>query len=159
MFLFQLNQILFLTFVIGACTAYILILPYEIDRSVCPKNSVGTPDKCICNDDSFFFDTLYWRCRVELYLPNATGIIPIHIPAPQICASYETGVWPNCEPIACGPGYTGFHPNCARIAIPPIQVPIVIPYSCPNDQVGTPPYCYVPCPTYQASMYCLMCFK
>jgi len=114
-------------------------VPGDVDRTVCPRGSVGEAPNCVCTDDAFILDTIYWTCRVKLYLPVSTTT---YKPVPT-CGGHQTGIWPDCHWLPCPNSYIGsYWPDCTFNLT--INV-IPIGRSCPDGQQGTYPYCYIPC--------------
>lgn len=116
----------------------------KVNRDVCPEPAYQTRFGCRCPNEKDFFDDYYWLCRTKLYLPNhnETNII-----IREVCPVYETGVYPHCEKIPCRSNQSGsYEPYCR-------DTNVYIPRNgtvCPLGEVGTPPFCWTPCPRYRA---------
>lgn len=124
----------------------------DIDRSKCPKRSVGSVPNCKC-EEGYQLDDIHWYCR-PWYLNDTRGEF-IHVGPTPYCEAFHLWDGTKCEHIRCPNDRDRLYPDCAeennvipaRVACPPGQnYTIERPYChCPNDQDYTYPICHERC--------------
>lgn len=131
----------------------------DIDRSKCPKRSVGTVPNCKC-EEGYKLDDIHWYCRPWYLNETGGGYIDGGV---QLCPTFHIWNGKQCEPIRCPNDRTLLYPHCTTYTngqvFPHSSCPtgqnytIEKPYChCPNDQDYTYPICHERCPL--NSMYC-----
>lgn len=112
-----------------------------MDRTKCPKRSVGEPPHCKC-EDGYQLDDIHWYCR-PWYL-NVTHADELK------CEQDKIWNGTHCAKIPC-PKYLNyqeerFYPNCTYYAppAPPTHYPLTTP---PNEVIC--PGCGSICPAYR----------
>lgn len=123
----------------------------DIDRSKCPKRSVGTVPHCEC-EEGYQLDDIHWYCRAW-YLNDTDG--SFNSSSVKFCPTFQILVDGHCEPIHCPNNRTLIYPNCTygyEPVVPRIVCPtgqkytIEKPYChCPDDQDYTFPICHERC--------------
>lgn len=124
----------------------------DIDRTKCPKRSVGTVPHCDC-EEGYKLDEIHWYCR-PWYL-NETG--GGHFGDVTLCPVFHIWNGKECEPIRCPNDRTRLYPDCTTYTDEPYHhhancpvgqnYTIEKPYChCPDDQDYTFPICHERCP-------------
>lgn len=108
----------------------------DIDRSKCPKRSVGSPPECKC-EEGYKLDDIHWYCR-PWYLNDTRGEY-INVGPIPYCAPFHLWDGSKCEPIRCPNDHARFYPDCVED-----HTYIPRPSSCPPGQNYTieRPYCH-----------------
>lgn len=123
----------------------------DIDRSKCPKRSVGTVPNCKC-EEGYKLDDIHWYCRPWYLNETGGGYIDGGV---QLCPTFHIWNGKQCEPIRCPNDRNLLYPNCTtytydphpRMSCPTGQnYTIEKPYChCPDDQDYTYPICHERC--------------
>lgn len=112
----------------------------EFKGPKCPKDFVGVPPDCTA------IGYLLEPEIIEQCPPGTIGT-PGNCTEIKICPPHHVGIPPNCARAPCPPGTGLYQPNCnftQYFTIKPYTGPPYVP--CPAGQVGTPPFCHIPCP-------------
>lgn len=97
----------------------------DIDRTKCPKRSVGSAPHCKC-EEGYQLDNIHWYCRAW-YLNDTRGGHAVG-PLPQ-CPVFHTWDGSKCEPIRCPNNRELLFPHCTDS-----HVHIDYPSTCPPGQ-------------------------
>lgn len=135
------------------CKFLLFQVCFELDRTKCPKHSVGTVPNCKC-EEGYKLDDIYWYCR-PWYLNDTRGGFN---DGPPHCPPFHLFDGSKCEHIRCPNDRTLLYPNCTINDYPYVPTPsscppgqnytIERPYChCPNNQEYTWPICHDKCPT------------
>lgn len=129
----------------------------------CPPEFVGAPPNCTA------IEYILEEIPVKLCPPGTYGAYPnCHEP----CPPFHIGLFPDCQRARCPPGSegeyqpdckypvcadgtTGFYPNCFNFTINPGNGTYI---PCPDGEVGTPPFCHIPCPPF-SKYICIIVIK